>query len=72
MKTRTKKRKKQLAAIKTRKDARLGHQTDNANTRQRIARAVHRAVCRFTGGDGFGECALMPSLVPGLSTRSSS
>jgi hypothetical protein len=66
MKTKTKKRKKQLATIRARKDARLGLQTDNPDTRLRIARAVHGAVCRFTEGDGFGKCALYAVAGAGL------
>ena len=59
----TKKRQKQLAAIKAR---RLKKNTPAANVkrlddplvRDRIAEAVHQAVCEFTGSDGFGLCML--------------
>jgi hypothetical protein len=57
MKTRPKKRQRQLDAIRARRRARLGNPTDDPQVRLRIATAVHKAVCRFTESDGSNCCA---------------
>src|SRR4051812_11848077 len=59
----TKRRQRQLAAMRARRAKRKSHATngrslDDPLVRDRIAEAVHQAVCEFTATDGFGHCIL--------------
>jgi hypothetical protein len=69
----TKRRQKQLAAIRERRERRSleSNRTslERKEVRDRVAEAIHRSVCEFSGTDGFGECLLYAIAGMGLLGR---